>query len=166
MTILSQGARANRNGKQFENMCIPLFESHGFLVLDKKKFKALERKGLLPSKYVLKNAPFQSIYNHEGHTEFVIFDNSAATTRCIRIENKYQESAGSVDEKFPYMLLNAIQAYPEKEVVLVVDGNGYKPGARQWLIDRINENWLSFAPRKDIKIFNIIEFVSWLNSSF
>jgi len=163
---LSQGARANRNGKQFEEMCIPLFENHGFKILNISEFRKLEKNNALPKKYVLKNAPFTSIYNHQGKTEFVIVDKSREIARIIRIENKYQESAGSVDEKFPYMLLNAIQAYPEKEVILVVDGNGYKPGAKQWLQDRIDEGWLDFKEEKDIKLMNVIEFVNWLNRAF
>ena len=162
---LSQGAIANRNGKQFEEMCITLFENHGFEILTIAKYRKLENRGELPDKYVLKNAPFQSIYNHTGKTEFLMVDKTnTQAIRMIRIENKYQESAGSVDEKFPYMLLNAIQAYPENEVILVVDGNGYKPGARQWLQDRINENWLDYD--KDIKLMNIMQFVNWLNRGF
>jgi len=165
--MLSQGAKANRNGKQFEEMCIPLFENHGFTILSLPQYRILEKKGELPDKYVLKNAPFQTIYNHRGKTEFVVVDKTnAQEVRAIRIENKYQEAAGSVDEKFPYMLLNAIQAYPEKEVILVVDGNGYKPGARKWLQDRIDENWLNFESDRSIKLMNVIEFVAWLNKGF
>ena len=38
-----------------------------------------------------------------------------------------------MDEKFPYLYLNCIQAMPEREIILLIDGNGYKPGALAWL---------------------------------
>ena len=90
-----------------------------------------------------KNVPFTTIYGSEGKTEFVIYDTK--TERSIRVESKYQATAGSVDEKYPYMLLNAISQYPEKEVILIVDGGGYKPGSRQWLKTQLSSNWLKDA---------------------
>lgn len=158
--MISQGARANLNGRVFEKICIPIFKEHGFEVLNQKEWI---KKGCPRNKVVVQQMRFTTIYNHDGKTEFVLFIDN----RSIRIENKWQESAGSVDEKFPYMLLNAIEQYPEKEVILIVDGNGYKPGARQWLQDKIDENWLNYKERgKNIKLFTISQFLQWFNKEF
>lgn len=162
MVPLSQGAKANKNGKIFENMCIPIFVEYGFEVLKHKDFLKREKAGTLPTRYVIKDAPYRTIYDHRGKSEFLI---CAEDNREIRIENKYQEAAGSVDEKYPYTLLNAMN-YPEKEVIIVIDGGGYKPGARRWIVDRVNENWLHFAPAKSIKVMTIIEFKKWLGDNF
>lgn len=159
MTI-SQGARANQNGKVFEEMMIPLFRANGFAVLTESELK---KRGTDTDRYVVKNARYETIYNEHGRTEFVIRDKD----RQIRVEAKFQASAGSVDEKFPYMLLNGIEKYPETEIVFVVDGGGYKQGARQWLEDRIAENWLDYKQKgKNIKLMTITEFVNWFNHEF
>lgn len=78
-----------------------------------------------------------------------------------------QATAGSVDEKYPYMLLNAISQYSEKEVILIVDGGGYKPGSRQWVKTQISSNWLNFkSSGKKIRLMFIAEFVNWFNHEF
>lgn len=159
MEKMTQGAQANLNGKIFENMMIPIFEAHGYKVLSESD--AIKRPHLLDgvTRYVLRNAKYTTIYNENGKTEFVIVNEE----RRIRVENKYQSAAGSVDEKFVYTLLNAIEAYPEKEVIIVIDGDGYKPGARKWVSDHIKNNWLNFKEFKSIKLFTIMEFVNWFN---
>jgi hypothetical protein len=65
------------------------------------------------------------------------------------------------------MLLNGIYQYPESEIIFVVDGGGYKPGARKWLEDHIKENWLDYKSKgKDIKLMSIVEFANWFNHEF
>lgn len=111
----------------------------------------------------MKNASYTTIYKERGRTEFVIIDG----TRKIRVEVKYQATQGSVDEKYPYMLLNGIYQYPENEIIFVVDDGGYKSGARKWLQEQIDKDWLSFKKNgKDIKLMYISEFVNWFNHEF
>lgn len=158
---ISQGARANQNGKVFEDMMIPIFKANGFEIFTESELKKIDVSNI--KRYVVKNAHYITIYNESGRTEFVIVDD----LRRIRVEAKYQASAGSVDEKFPYMLLNGIEKYPESEVIFVVDGGGYKPGARKWLKEHIKDNWLNFKDKgKDIKLMTITEFINWFNHEF
>lgn len=157
----TQGHLANMNGKIFENMLIPIFEAHGFQVFNEADVRSIDLSHI--RRYVIKNASYVTIYDTQGKTEFVIVDDF----RRIRVEAKYQAAKGSVDEKYPYMLLNGICQYPEKEIIFVVDGGGYKPGAREWLKNRIDENWLDYkAKGKDIKLMNISEFMNWFNHTF
>ena len=44
----------------------------------------------------------------------------------IRIECKWQQSSGSVDEKLPYLFLNAKDCMPEKDIMIIIDGKGWK----------------------------------------
>jgi len=162
---LSQGAQANKNGRVFENMMIPIFKDAGFEVFNESELKKQDVQDKISTltRYVIKNASYLTIYNEGGKTEFVIVDNP----RRIRVEAKYQSAAGSVDEKYPYMLLNGIYQYPESEIIFVVDGGGYKPGARKWLEDHIKENWLDYKSKgKDIKLMSIVEFANWFNHEF
>lgn len=158
----SQGAQANLNGKIFEDMCIPLLAQHGFIILSYKEFETMRK---LPVRYVVQQMPYITIYGHKGRTEMVIVDQ--VQNRVVRVENKYQQAAGSVDEKYPYMYLNAVFAYEEPEVIFVIDGGGFKPGAKKWLIDRINENWLDYRSMgKSIQLMTIAEFINWVNRNF
>ena len=63
-----------------------------------------------------------------------------------------------MDEKFPYLYLNCIQAMPEREIILLIDGNGYKPGALSWLKQAV-----SSQDAKLIHVFNLVEFLVWAN---
>lgn len=160
------GSLANLNGHTFENVMIPLFKAHGFKVI--QNYQLIHNAKIIKNvnRYVIRNAPFVTIYNQKGKTEFVIHDE--IKKRAIRVENKWQQSAGSVDEKYPYMLLNGIYQYPENEIIFVVDGGGYKPGARLWLQNAITNDWLNFKEEehKDIKLMTISEFITWFNSEF
>lgn len=89
-------------------------------------------------------------------TEFLAV--SASRGLAIRIECKWQQSQGSVDEKFPYLYLNCIQAMPEREIILLIDGNGYKPGALAWLKQAV-----ASQDAKLIHVFNLVEFLVWAN---
>ena len=157
---ITQGAQANLNGKVFEDMMIPIFQANGFEVFSESDFNKVKK---VPDKYVIKNAKYRTIYGEMGKTEFVI----CTENRRVRVEAKYQASAGSVDEKYPYMLLNGIYMYPEDEIIFVVDGGGYKAGAREWLRKNIDDNWLNFKEKgRDIKLMHIVEFVNWFNHEF
>ncbi len=162
---ISQGAQANKNGRVFENMMIPIFKDAGFEVFTESELSKPKIKEHVANlkRYIIKNAEYITIYGEGGRTEFVIVD----ATRRIRVEAKYQSAQGSVDEKYPYMLLNGIYQYPESEIIFVVDGGGYKPGARKWLEDHIKDNWLDYkAKGKDLKLMSIAEFANWFNHEF
>lgn len=162
---ITQGAQANKNGRVFENMMIPIFKDAGFEIFSEAELKNPKIKARVSAldRYIIKNASYITIYNEGGKTEFVIVDAS----RRIRVEAKYQSAPGSVDEKYPYMLLNGIYQYPESEIIFVVDGGGYKAGARKWLEDNIKDNWLDYKSKgKDIKLMTIAEFAGWFNREF
>lgn len=153
--MTSQGAMANRSGHVFERMMVPVFEANGYPVVTWREYSAH------PSdRCAVKDVPFTNVYGTESRTEFVIVDGD----RRVRVECKYQTSAGSVDEKFPYMYLNSVMAYPESEVVLVIDGDGYRPGARQWVVDRVEDDWLGFREKgRNIRVMRMTQFMDWVN---
>lgn len=165
MVNKKQGKQANLNGKVVESMLEPIFKANGFAIFDNSE--VVKNPSVLENlpRYVLRNVPFETVYGSSGKTEFVIVDTESG--RRIRIESKYQASAGSVDEKFPYMFLNGVYKYPENEVIFIVDGGGYKSSAREWIQNSIDTNWLDFRSRgKDIKLMNISDFVNWFNHEF
>lgn len=154
-----QGNKANRNGHILEEQLEPLFRRNGYEILPYREYL---KRSSYPDKMVIKNFPFQSIYQHTGKTEFLLVNDQLG--KKIRIECKWQQSQGSVDEKFPYMYLNCIYGYEETEIILIVDGEGSKPGARQWLRSAVEGRWLVDENHaKEIQVMTLSEFTAYFN---
>lgn len=84
----------------------------------------------------------------------------------IRIECKWQQVAGSVDEKLPYLYLNSIEAMPERHIVVIIDGKGWKSGAIPWLKEAASQRKYSesLMSEKKIEILSLTEFMTWANN--
>jgi hypothetical protein len=115
---------------------------------------------------LLKNVPFETIYKHKGNTEFLLL--SKKHKLKIRIECKWQQSAGSVDEKLPYLYLNSIEAMPEKDIMILIDGDGFKQGAKEWLRAAVRDKKYSTSENddKNIMVFSLSQFFTWANNTF
>ncbi len=102
-----------------------VLQRHGFETVAHSDYrKKPERYG---KELLLTNMPYDTIYNHKGKTEFLLLSEKYQLT--TRIECKWQQSNGSVDEKLPYLYLNCIETMPEKDIIIVIDGDGWKKGA-------------------------------------
>lgn len=162
MPDMTQGARANANGRIGEDVLLPLFELNGYTVVKWGEYHQHADTYDVLDKLVILQYPYTSIYDHTGKTEFLI--KNATKDRLMRVEVKWQQAAGSVDEKYPYVWLNVVYAYPEDEIVLIVDGGGYKPGARAWLEQKCRERWLlDDQPDKQVSVMTLAEFVAFFN---
>lgn len=115
---------------------------------------------------LLENVPFTTIYEHNGNTEFLLI--SEKYKLKIRIECKWQQVAGSVDEKLPYLYLNTIEAMPEDTIMILIDGNGWKTGAIKWLKDAVNQKKYTSEENKhkEILVFSLADFFTWANKTF
>ena len=95
----SRGGSANRQGRVLEQTVIPTFVAHGFEVVPYSRWSKY------PDRYghdlLLKHVPYTTIYGHNGFSEFMATSQRLAL--AVRIECKWQQSSGSVDEKFPYL---------------------------------------------------------------
>ena len=79
----------------------------------------------------------------------------------LAIECKWQDSAGSVDEKLPYMIENAVHFFEcsAMRTVIVIGGRGFRPGALLWL--RAQNKRPAIAG-----VFDSAEFISWSAKTF
>jgi hypothetical protein len=86
----------------------------------------------------------------------------------MRIECKWQQVAGSVDEKLPYLYLNSIEAMPEKMIMILIEGAGWKAGSLKWLKDAVKNKKYTTKENNDktILVFNLTEFFTWANNTF
>lgn len=115
---------------------------------------------------LLTHVPFRTIYNHNGITEFLL--KSKKYNLETRIECKWQQVAGSVDEKLPYLYLNAIEKMPENNIIIIIDGDGWKLGSKEWLKRVVLERKYTSKEnnKKDIMVMNLQEFLTWSNKIF
>jgi len=161
---MAKGKSANITGNQLEVAVQTVLSNKGFEIEMYRKW------GKNPEKYgkelLLKNVPFQTIYGHKGNTEFLLISEKYGLR--IRIECKWQQSAGSVDEKLPYLYLNTIEAMPEKDIIILIDGDGFKTGAKSWLRNAVKEKLYTTDENKstNVMVFSLAEFFTWANNTF
>lgn len=160
----SQGSLASRQGKILEDTVEATFRAKGFEVVNYRIWHKNPQK--YTDELLLKNCPFTTIYKHHGNTEFLL---SSKKFNCeIRIECKWQQVNGSVDEKFPYLYLNCIETMKEKEIVIIIDGGGAKEGSVSWLkeVTRTKKYTSEYNNDKEIHVFSLSEFIQWANIRF
>ena len=121
---MKQGTKANKNGLSLENVVEECIVDR--LGVSSEKFSKTECRDNI----LLKHVPYTNIYGSSRcRSEFVVCLNG----REVRIECKAQHSAGSVDEKLPYLYMNFTQCIKEDEAIIVIEGDGFKKGAKEWL---------------------------------
>lgn len=152
---MTQGYEANHSGKFLENIVEREFRARGFIC------RSFDEDGdnldMFASKVIVRGVPYTSIYNCMSRSEFVVTDHS----RKIRVECRWQESSGSVDEKFPYLLRNAIERMPEYEILILLGGDGARHEAVNWLKAEAAK-----IISKKIYVLNINEFPRWVRQEF
>lgn len=147
LTPQSQGQESNHSGKFLEETIEREFRV-------RKVDVSYWREGrgtlsLFAEHRLMKNVPYISIYGCHSKSEFVYWHQP--TDLKVRIECRWQQSDGSVDEKFPYLLANA-QRMPEPFVWFIVDGDGARKEAVAWL-----RREAPLVKRKIVRIYSLIE---------
>lgn len=158
------GSYATSSGGVLEGLVEFALVKKGFTVVRYKDWK-LNPDGF-GEELLLKNVPYEGLYKHASTTEFVLM--SKNYNLHTRIECKWQQVGGSVDEKFPYLFLNCSEKMLEPHIIILLDGGGAKPGAIDWLKDACDAFNLreSLTAKRRIDLMNMTEFVQWVNSVF
>lgn len=130
------GAQANRSGRGAEDVIA------GILRAARCRFDRQATIG-------------HTIYGHELRVDFLV-TNIHGFPDGLVIESKWQDQSGTADEKFPYLVEN-IRALNIPAVV-VLHGNGYRPGATRWLRLQVDGKHL-------IAVYSLEEFMSWMMRS-
>lgn len=115
-----------------------IFKENGYEIFNYNKLKDLDN---LPEKYVLTNARFKSIYNHNTNSDFLIVNLTNGLR--LRVAIKFQKHSGSVDEKLPYFYINSVVTHND-DVLFIIEGDGFKKGAKDWLRTQVKTNWLNY----------------------
>ena len=144
----TQGSESNLSGQFLEATVEREFKSRGISVFEYSEKRA--NTDLFAERFLVKHAPYTSIYGCQSRSEFVYHDDFFGCH--IRIECRWQQSPGSVDEKLPYLYLNALEAMPENEIWIVLGGDGARTDAVEWLKRRCEQ-----AAAKDIRVLSIVD---------
>ena len=134
-TVQTQGQQAVKTGATAEATIYCILKERGFTV---------QRQVVIG----------MSIYKTELRADFYIAPCSRLPAGLI-IESKWQESAGSVDEKYSYLVENIRARYPAP-CIIILDGGGYRPGAAEWVRSQVDGVKL-------IGVYTFSEFLTWCN---
>lgn len=147
----SHGQRANYTGNSLEQFVYTTLIRKGYQLVEHRQFEASH---MLDQPIFTTHYPIaRSIYDTQLYCDFVLFHPTRHPDNLI-IESKWQQSKGSVDEKFPFLVANIRERYPHATII-VLDGGGYKKQADRWLRAQIDG--------KLLHVFNMQEFQKWSN---
>lgn len=128
MSIRSQGAQANRTGGVAEGVIASILDS-------------------CRVDYIRQHLIGISIYGHPLRADFYLPKDE------LIIESKWQDVAGSADEKLPYLVMNIRERYP-LPTLLVLGGKGWKAGAITWVKKQVDRTLL-------VDVLSVEEFMKW-----
>ena len=94
----------------------------------------------------------QSIYETPRYCDFILY-HPQKWPNALVIEAQWQQAGGSIDEKYPYTILNIKKL--NYQTIFLLDGGGYKKGAKDWIISQIDS--------KLLQVFNMRQFQTWVN---
>jgi len=149
----TQGGRAVRTGNALERIVKNALDDNKYTFVASRRFIAA---CCLPQPlYTSQINVGKSIYGTNLISDFMLYHPEKWPDQLV-IECKWQQSSGSVDEKYPYNVLNIREIYPCPAIILL-DGEGYKTGAAEWLRRQVDG-------QKLLAVFNMMQFQTWVNN--
>jgi len=152
------GGKANKTGNQLENFVEQNLQDYGYTEFWNYKAIAFENRKSIGGRQYLKGVPIgTTIYETVRKCDFLVINNQKFPDNLI-IECKWQQSSGSVDEKYPLLVFNILKT--GIPTVVLLGGGGYSARARQWLIDQVHEKGAL------IGVWSMTEFQKAVNNGF
>jgi hypothetical protein len=152
------GRKAKRTGNQLEEFVEKALRDSGYTEFWNHKANAFANRAAIGGKQYLKQIPIgPTIYETVRKCDFLIINRPHFRDDLI-IECKWQQIGGSVDEKYPLLLFNILKT--GIPTVVLLDGGGYKPAARQWLLDQVHPKGAL------IGVYTMAEFQKQVNNGF
>lgn len=150
--------KANKTGNQLEQFVARTLESRGYTEFPNHKDQLFTNRHSVGGRQFAEQVPCgTSIYETKRKCDFLVLNKEKFEDGLI-IECKWQQSKGSVDEKYPFSLFNIIKI--GVPTVILLDGGGYKEAAMKWLKDQVSPD------RALIGVWNMTEFQTKVNNGF
>lgn len=157
-TILVSGTKANHTGNRLEKFVQEALRESGYIEFRIQKAQAFQNRKIIGGKQYIKQLPVgKTIYDTVRKCDFMVI-NRAKFPNDLIIECKWQQSSGSVDEKYPFLFFNIV--HTGVPTVVLMDGGGYKPAAMQWLKDQVSKTGAL------IGVWTMAEFQKQVNNGF
>jgi len=174
---MSGGAEANKSGLTWEAWIKTLAEKQGFQVKN-YSLRSICQIPVIQRRIIWTHAPYKTIFHNikiprKSSTEYLV----ECGADQVRIECKWQGVAGSVDEKYPFMYLNAVLTMTENTVVFALGGDYFENGkgseVRDWLRNVCADPpaWFSEEVRANMKSRQLLvlttnSFAKWFRERF
>jgi len=157
-TKMTGGGQANKTGRVLEKFTETILTDNGYTKFPNHKAQLFENRNSVGGKQYCDQVPCgTSIYESKRNCDFLIMNKDKFPDGLI-IECKWQQSSGSVDEKYPFTLFNIIKI--GVPTVILLDGGGYKKTAKKWLQEQVNPK------RALIGVYSMAEFQALVNKGF
>jgi hypothetical protein len=143
--------RPEKTGRRFEKNIEAQLLNLGYKKVKSSKFLELSKHSnekMFASQFNLG----KNIYKTKQIVDFII---TRADDTPLVIQAKWQQSKGSVDEKFPFLVINLKEESPFDSLI-VIDGGGYRSDAVTWMKEQIDNKLLG--------VFSFSEFMIWSNN--
>lgn len=122
------------------------------------KAQIFSNRKIIGGKQFARQVPLgDTIYETTRKVDFMVVNHEKFPDDLL-IECKWQQSKGSVDEKYPFLLYNIIRT--GIPTIVLLDGGGYKPSALKWLKEMVNKNGAL------IGVWTMAEFQTKVNNGF
>jgi hypothetical protein len=155
---ISSGTKANITGNRLEKFVEQALQDAGYIEFLGHKLQVFDNRKTIGGKQYLKQLRVgETIYSTSRKCDFFIVNRDKFENDLI-IECKWQQSGGSVDEKYPFLLHNIVKT--GIPTVILLDGGGFKRAAMKWLKDQVGGN----SALKGV--WNMSEFQKEINDGF
>ena len=88
----------------------------------------------------------------------------------IRVECKYQYTSGTTEHKLLHSYLDLRYGAPEKNIILLVDGDGFTDKMIAFIREVCEEETIIWTKgikkKKNVQFMNVDQFVDWSNRAF
>jgi hypothetical protein len=154
----SSGCKANKTGSVLERLVEKALTSRGYTEFWNYKKQMFEHREIIGGKQFAKQPVIrQTIYDTPRKCDFLVINRDRFPKDLI-IECRWQQSGGSVDEKYPLLVFNIVKT--GIPTVILLDGGGYRPEAMTWLKEQVNPNGAI------IGVWTMAEFQKEANDGF
>lgn len=152
------GQQANHTGNALERFVEHTLKERGYTEFINHKDQVFAMRNTIGGKQYSKQ-PYcgLSIYETKRNCDFLIMNQERFPDGLI-IECKWQQTPGSVDEKYPFAVHNIMKI--GVPTVILIDGGGYKKQALVWLKGQAGKD------RALVGVYTMPEFQAVVNKGF
>lgn len=158
---MKQGTRANQLGRAFEDMIASVLTGTKYIEATKQEKYALKNEGIkaVTTPIYAQNTcveGFNTLYGKPWKLDLFMYD-PVILKKGLALEAKFQQTGGSVDHKYPYVVLslNEIKNKNGAVVAFLNDSYAASEASRKWAEKACNDYGIAYLDSTS-------KFAGWL----